>query len=68
MKNLNKVHNLAMNCENEIELNNYMRSLGYTIDTKLAGKCTKLPIYYFKASNLTGMKQDRNRKWYTPTK
>ena len=66
MKNLNKVHNLSMNCSSELELSEYMMALGYDIKTKLAGEHTVIPMYYFKASNSSGQKQDRYGKWYTP--
>lgn len=30
----------------------------------LAADCSKIPIYYFKASETSGMKQDRFGNWY----
>lgn len=64
LKNLNKVHNLSVNCKTIEELNEYLTVLRYDIKTNLAGKHSKIPIYYFKASNSSGKKQDRNGKWY----
>ena len=68
VKNLNKVHNLSMNCNTELELSEYLTVLGHDIKTKLAGEHTKIPMYYFKASKSSGKKQDRDGKWYMPEK
>ena len=68
MKNLNKIHNLSMNCNTELELNEYLTALGYDIKTGLAGEHTKVPMYYFRASTSSGKKQDRDGKWYMSEK
>lgn len=68
IKNLDKIHNLAMNCESISELDQYLESLGYTIGTSLAGKHSPLPIYYFQKSKASGKMQDRHGNWYTPEK
>ena len=64
MIELNKVHNLTMNCTSEKELKEYLTALNIRIDTKLCGDCTILPPYYFKASTSSNMKQDKLGKFY----
>lgn len=79
MNTLNKLHNLMLNSSSRSELrtlvfnlsldniynNHYDNVFNSTIENPvLAGKCSVLPIYYFKASKTSGKKQDRFGQFY----
>lgn len=75
-KVLRKLHNLMLNCESMMEFYEYAFLVSYShpehkeqiksiVDGAiLAGECSILPIYYFKASEVTGMRQDREGRFY----
>lgn len=73
---LRKYHNLTMNCLTNTELQEWSFELYYSHREYrdvivnlfnygvIAGEHTRLPIYYFEASNTTGKKQDRLGNFY----
>lgn len=76
---LNKLHNLMLNCSNINEFkdhvvclicdNVYNECYDSVLDNALsnpvlAAECTIIPMYYFKASTKSGMKQDRFGQFY----
>ena len=78
MKQLNKLHNLMINCNSKKELvehvvnlsvdNIYNDQYDNVFDSVLenpvlAAECTVLHIYYFQPTSY-GMKQDRNGTFY----
>jgi hypothetical protein len=61
---LRKLHNLALSCETEQELNEYCLALNIPNITAISGEATLLPMYYLTPSRTTNKKQDRHGKWY----
>lgn len=79
MNILSKIHNLMINCDSKRELQDHIVSLSVDnvyndhydalldnilINPVLAANYSKIPIYYFKASSTSGMKQDKNGNFY----
>lgn len=76
---LNKVHNLIKNCKDNRELREHILLLSVDdiynnindefwnnmiMNAVVACEYSSIPMYYFKASTTSGLKQDRNGNWY----